>query len=182
MTARDDAAGSSLARTGSGSQFQRDERIDRKDSKRSRQGECMPPGVSSETNAHQRSASRRERAQQAASRPKYRCSGALGRASSRTSLSRGEDAREPAPVVRGSRWIDYDTHELLEMISELEDERRWARLREGAAVGGSGAPGAAAGAVPAAAVHLGSAGGGQDRKAGQGRVHLYGHAADSAQG
>jgi outer membrane biosynthesis protein TonB len=35
-------------------------------------------------------------------------------------------------VVRGSRWVDYDTHELLEMISELEDERRWARLREGA--------------------------------------------------
>jgi len=34
--------------------------------------------------------------------------------------------------VRGSRWLDYDTHELLEMISELEDERRWARLREGA--------------------------------------------------
>ena len=34
-------------------------------------------------------------------------------------------------AVRGSRWIDYDTHELLEMISELEDERRWARLREG---------------------------------------------------
>jgi outer membrane biosynthesis protein TonB len=30
-----------------------------------------------------------------------------------------------------SRWISYDTHELLEMISELEDERRWARLREG---------------------------------------------------
>jgi outer membrane biosynthesis protein TonB len=37
-----------------------------------------------------------------------------------------------AQVVRGSRWVDYDTHELLEMISELEDERRWARLREGA--------------------------------------------------
>jgi hypothetical protein len=36
-----------------------------------------------------------------------------------------------SPVVRGSRWIDYDTHELLEMIGELEDERRWARLREG---------------------------------------------------
>jgi hypothetical protein len=35
------------------------------------------------------------------------------------------------PVLRGSRWVDYDTHELLEMISELEDERRWARLREG---------------------------------------------------
>jgi hypothetical protein len=27
--------------------------------------------------------------------------------------------------------VDYDTHELLTMISELEDERRWARLREG---------------------------------------------------
>ena len=42
--------------------------------------------------------------------------------------------REPEPesrTVRGSRWVDYDTHELLEMISELEDERRWARLREG---------------------------------------------------
>ena len=45
-------------------------------------------------------------------------------------------APEPEPesgprVVRGSRWVDYDTHELLEMIGELEDERRWARLREG---------------------------------------------------
>jgi outer membrane biosynthesis protein TonB len=27
--------------------------------------------------------------------------------------------------------VDYDTHELLQTISELEDERRWARLREG---------------------------------------------------
>ena len=36
-----------------------------------------------------------------------------------------------SPVVRGSRWVDYDTHELLEMIGELEDERRMARLREG---------------------------------------------------
>jgi outer membrane biosynthesis protein TonB len=35
------------------------------------------------------------------------------------------------PVVRGSRWVDYDTHELLQVISDLEDERRWARLREG---------------------------------------------------
>ncbi len=42
-----------------------------------------------------------------------------------------EPREDRAPVVRGSRWIDYDTHELLEMISELEDERRWARLREG---------------------------------------------------
>src|SRR6266568_7493773 len=41
---------------------------------------------------------------------------------------------ESKTVVRGampSRWVDYDTHELLSMISELEDERRWARLREG---------------------------------------------------
>jgi hypothetical protein len=36
-----------------------------------------------------------------------------------------------SPVVSGSRWVDYDTHELLQMISDLEDERRWARLREG---------------------------------------------------
>jgi hypothetical protein len=46
----------------------------------------------------------------------------------------GEEVRGSAsasPVVRGSRWVDYDTHELLEMIGELEDERRWARLREG---------------------------------------------------
>ncbi len=46
--------------------------------------------------------------------------------------SAAEPREEPGPrVVRGSRWVDYDTHELLEMISELEDERRWARLREG---------------------------------------------------
>jgi outer membrane biosynthesis protein TonB len=38
---------------------------------------------------------------------------------------------EPVSRISTSRWIDYDTHELLEMISELEDERRWARLREG---------------------------------------------------
>ncbi len=40
--------------------------------------------------------------------------------------------RPPANTSIGaSRWVDYDTHELLSMISELEDERRWARLREG---------------------------------------------------
>jgi TonB family protein len=41
---------------------------------------------------------------------------------------------EEEPQSKGratSRWVDYGTHELLEMISELEDERRWARLREG---------------------------------------------------
>ncbi|MGP8251375.1 MAG: energy transducer TonB [Terracidiphilus sp.] len=43
-------------------------------------------------------------------------------------------SEQPAPDSKGrstSRWVDYDSHELLEMISELEDERRWARLREG---------------------------------------------------
>jgi hypothetical protein len=49
-----------------------------------------------------------------------------------TGVAIGEPEPETeTPVVRGSRWVDYDTHELLEMISELEDERRWARLREG---------------------------------------------------
>jgi TonB family protein len=48
-------------------------------------------------------------------------------------LKPGEEAADEAasPAASGSRWLDYDTHELLEMISELEDERRWARLREG---------------------------------------------------
>jgi hypothetical protein len=44
----------------------------------------------------------------------------------------GEKTRAVANTSSGnSRWVDYDTHELLNMISELEDERRWARLREG---------------------------------------------------
>ncbi len=34
-------------------------------------------------------------------------------------------------IASASRWVDYDSHELLQMISELEDERRWSRLREG---------------------------------------------------
>jgi len=38
---------------------------------------------------------------------------------------------ESAPAAHTSRWVNYETHELLEMISELEDERRWSRLREG---------------------------------------------------
>ncbi|HUB51633.1 MAG TPA: energy transducer TonB [Terracidiphilus sp.] len=46
--------------------------------------------------------------------------------------SSAPESASPASNGRStSRWIDYDTHELLEMISELEDERRWARLREG---------------------------------------------------
>lgn len=44
----------------------------------------------------------------------------------------GSETRKLANTSSGnSRWVDYDTHELLMMISELEDERRWARLREG---------------------------------------------------
>ena len=48
----------------------------------------------------------------------------------------GQESSHPEPpapraTVATSRWVDYDTHELLDMISELEDERRWARLREG---------------------------------------------------
>ena len=89
---------------------------------------CAQRG-SSGTNAHQRSANRSERAQRAAAESHADSpAGELDQ----DDLCPGEDAGEPAPpVVRGSRWIDYDTHELLEMISELEDERRWARLREG---------------------------------------------------
>lgn len=46
------------------------------------------------------------------------------------SVSNGNGYR---PGAGGSRWVDYDTHELLQLISELEDERRWARFREGIA-------------------------------------------------
>ncbi len=49
----------------------------------------------------------------------------------RTRAQASEPQAPRSTVVRSSRWIDYDAHELLEMISELEDERRWARLREG---------------------------------------------------
>jgi hypothetical protein len=46
--------------------------------------------------------------------------------------SGSDSGPDSSPEPRStSRWIDYDTHELLEMISELEDERRFARLREG---------------------------------------------------
>jgi hypothetical protein len=52
-----------------------------------------------------------------------------------SSNANGEVPTQAPPVANkslgNSRWVDYDTHELLNMISELEDERRWARLREG---------------------------------------------------
>lgn len=61
-------------------------------------------------------------------------------ASTEEASATGDAAASPArddrdsrnAPVSSSRWVDYDTHELLSMISELEDERRWARLREGA--------------------------------------------------
>ena len=50
---------------------------------------------------------------------------------------------EPRPATSGngrippglgystSRYVDYETHELLEKITQYEDERRWQRIREG---------------------------------------------------
>ncbi len=49
----------------------------------------------------------------------------------REDLFPAERSGQTPSAVRGSRWADYETHELLEMISELEDERRWSRFREG---------------------------------------------------
>jgi outer membrane biosynthesis protein TonB len=54
-----------------------------------------------------------------------------GNGSAAEPLSEPEPREPESATRRGSRWVDYDTHELLEMISELEDERRFARLREG---------------------------------------------------
>jgi TonB family protein len=65
--------------------------------------------------------------------PREAAAGKLDTREQVSPLEQGDEAadRAPSPKVRGSRWLDYDTHELLEVISELEDERRWARLREG---------------------------------------------------
>lgn len=46
-------------------------------------------------------------------------------------VATGAEAVRPAIGGYSSRWVQYETHELLEMINTLEDERRWARLREG---------------------------------------------------
>lgn len=46
----------------------------------------------------------------------------------------GEQGQSPEFLSENgsrSRWLNYDAHELLERISDLEDERRWARFREG---------------------------------------------------
>ncbi len=43
-----------------------------------------------------------------------------------------DEAVRTRPAGRSSsRYVDYDLHELLEKISEYEDERRWHRIREG---------------------------------------------------
>jgi TonB family protein len=45
--------------------------------------------------------------------------------------SEAHDREARSALRSSSRWVDYETHELLQIISDLEDERRWARLREG---------------------------------------------------
>jgi outer membrane biosynthesis protein TonB len=43
-----------------------------------------------------------------------------------------ESGPQPSrPGYSTSRYVDYDTHELLEKITQYEDERRWQRIREG---------------------------------------------------
>ena len=42
-----------------------------------------------------------------------------------------ESSRKDVVGRSSSRYVDYDSHELLERISQYEDERRWARIREG---------------------------------------------------
>jgi hypothetical protein len=43
-----------------------------------------------------------------------------------------ESDENPASIgYSTSRYVDYDTHELLAKISDMEDERRWQRIREG---------------------------------------------------
>jgi outer membrane biosynthesis protein TonB len=59
----------------------------------------------------------------------YQQDGASG--DDEASQAAGDSRRAVRRGAATSRWVDYDTHELLQMISELEDERRWARLREG---------------------------------------------------
>jgi outer membrane biosynthesis protein TonB len=41
------------------------------------------------------------------------------------------DSRPPRQGYSTSRYVDYETHELLERITQYEDERRWQRIREG---------------------------------------------------
>ena len=53
-----------------------------------------------------------------------------GGAETRTGSS-GNGGRAPGFGYSTSRYVDYETHELLEKITQYEDERRWQRIREG---------------------------------------------------
>lgn len=48
-----------------------------------------------------------------------------------TETSAGSSNEPPRRGYSTSRYVDYDTHELLEKITQFEDERRWQRIREG---------------------------------------------------
>ena len=49
-----------------------------------------------------------------------------------TPVTSSEPEENPVSVgYSTSRYVDYDTHELLAKISDMEDERRWQRIREG---------------------------------------------------
>jgi hypothetical protein len=43
----------------------------------------------------------------------------------------GKDSPSSKSGYSTSRYVDYETHELLEKITQYEDERRWQRIREG---------------------------------------------------
>jgi TonB family protein len=62
-------------------------------------------------------------------------SGSVAVAVQEPEAAAGSEAPIPAFGNHGfrssSRYVDYDTHELLERISQYEDERRWQRIREG---------------------------------------------------
>jgi outer membrane biosynthesis protein TonB len=120
--------------------FSRDERIERKDSKRNRRGiapfmvpagrmplSVVPTTVNEPTDPAPGQTGDPLKGVETGQQPRPN----FGPGTDLPPDPEQDPDRDKSPVVRGSRWIDYDTHELLEMISELEDERRWARLREG---------------------------------------------------
>ena len=51
--------------------------------------------------------------------------------SSKAATEGAEATSRASSGYSSSRYLDYDTHELLERIAEYEDERRWQRIREG---------------------------------------------------
>lgn len=54
-----------------------------------------------------------------------------GTESSKAPSEGAEESSTASSGYSSSRYLDYDTHELLERIAEYEDERRWQRIREG---------------------------------------------------